>query len=124
MKKLTKESSIEEIIDFCNKLYESINQTKTTKFDFKNKLIELGVDPRIASDWMMVRNKKKATNSETAFNNIVLQIEKSGLSANECIKLAAANSWHGFNANWIKNETYTQNNTSGFDNTRFSIKRG
>jgi len=70
-------------------------------FNFKFSLIELGIEKAIINDWLKVRSKKKATNSETAFNAIVTQIGISKLSANDCIKLAVENSWSGFKAEWI-----------------------
>jgi hypothetical protein len=91
-------------------------ETKTKRFNFKNELIALGVNETIALDWLKVRNNKKATNSKTAFEGLITQIEKSGLSANECIKIATERSWAGFNAKWIK-----ENNEKESDN--FSISK-
>lgn len=80
-----------------------INNNKGKRFDFKNALIEIGVSPEVAEDWMQVRKAAKATNTETAFNRIKHEIEKSGLSANECITIAVSRSWRGFQADWIAN---------------------
>ena len=76
---------------------------KGKRFDFKQSLIEIGVLPEVAEDWMQVRKAAKATNTETAFNRIKHEIEKSGLSANECITIAVSRSWRGFQADWIAN---------------------
>lgn len=75
------------------------------EFDFLKSLIELGVDKKIASDWMKVRKTKKATNTQTAFDKIKTHIEKSKLTPNECIRISVENSWSGFNAEWIKTDT-------------------
>ena len=91
-------------------------ETKSKRFNFKNELIALGVNESIASDWLKVRKNKKATNSKTAFEGLVTQFEKSGLSANECVRIATQRSWAGFNADWVK-----QNNTEVKDN--FSISK-
>lgn len=80
-----------------------INNNKGKRFDFKNSLIEIGVSPEVAEDWMQVRKAAKATNTETAFNRIKHEIEKSGLSANECITIAVSRSWRGFQADWVAN---------------------
>lgn len=74
------------------------------KFDFLDSLVEIGIDKKIASDWLVVRKTKKAANTETAFNAIKHQIELSGLPANECVKIATENSWQGFKAEWLKSE--------------------
>lgn len=80
-----------------------INNNKGKRFDFKNSLIEIGVSPEVAEDWMQVRKAVKATSTETAFNRIKHEIEKSGLSANECITIAVSRSWRGFQADWVTN---------------------
>lgn len=80
-------------------------ESKEKKFDFRESLISIGVEPNIADDWIKVRKTKRATNTETAFEQIRKEIDKSGLTPNECIKLAAAKSWQGFNAEWITSKS-------------------
>ena len=77
---------------------------KSKRFDFKKSLIEIGVSPEVADDWMQVRKTKRASNTETAFKRIKNEIDKSGLSANECITIAVARSWQGFQADWVANQ--------------------
>lgn len=93
--------------DNNNKPKESIDlkedKTKNKYFNFKQALLGLGIDEDVVDDWLAVRKKKKATNSERAFNKIKSEIEKSGMSANECITHAADRCWIGFEAEWIKN---------------------
>jgi hypothetical protein len=90
-------------IDNINISPTEINNNKGKRFDFKNSLIEIGVSPEVAEDWMQVRKAVKATSTETAFNRIKHEIEKSGLSANECITIAVSRSWRGFQADWVAN---------------------
>jgi hypothetical protein len=73
---------------------------KPEKFNFKKSLIELGVEESIASDWLKVRSKKKASNTKTSFNSIAAHIKLKGKTANECIKKAVEKDWKGFNATW------------------------
>jgi hypothetical protein len=81
------------------------NEIKKEKvFNFRLSLINLGVEEKVAEDWMKVRKTKKATNTETAFNRIKSQIEKSGVNPNDCIKLAVVKDWKGFEAEWINKE--------------------
>lgn len=77
---------------------------KGIRFDFKSALVQIGVSPAIAEDWLKVRKGKKATNTETAFKSIEREILKSGRSADECITLAVENSWSGFKAEWLFNQ--------------------
>ena len=82
---------------------EIINKEKDVRFDFKKSLLEIGVTPQVAEDWLKVRKAKKAANTETAFKRIQKEIELSGLSADECITIAVERSWQGFKAEWVAN---------------------
>ena len=82
---------------------EIINKEKDVRFDFKKSLLEIGVSPQVAEDWLKVRKEKKAANTETAFKRIQKEIELSGLSADECITIAVERSWQGFKAEWVSN---------------------
>jgi hypothetical protein len=82
------------------------NESKENKYEyifvFKSALVELGIEPKIVSEWLKVRKNKKLTNTETAFNLIKKEIEKSGLTPNECIKIAVEKSWGGIDAEWLE----------------------
>lgn len=85
-----------------NGTIKDIDSPKAHKFDFKKELINLGVDQKLVSDWMAVRRKKKAANTETALRGFLSQVDISGLSISEAVRKAAENSWCGFKAEWIK----------------------
>jgi hypothetical protein len=87
-----------------NKEKEDNKLSSKKKFNFKQALIDIGIDENVANEWMEVRKNKKATNSQTAFNAIKKQIELSGASANECITLAVEHSWSGFKVEWYSSE--------------------
>jgi len=74
---------------------------KNIVFNFRKEFLNLGVEKQIIEDWLKVRKTKKATNTETAYNQIKKQIELSKLTANECIKKATENNWSGFKNDWI-----------------------
>ena len=82
---------------------EYINKDKDVRFDFKKSLLEIGVTPQVADDWLKVRKAKKAANTQTAFERIKKEIMLSGLSADECITIAVERSWQGFKAEWVDN---------------------
>lgn len=88
--------------NILNKSPMEINN-KRVRFDFKKNLIALGVEEQVAEDWMQVRKEKKASNTETAFKRLREEIQKAGLSANECITLAVEKSWQGFRAEYLNN---------------------
>lgn len=74
------------------------------KFNFKKSLLDLGVEKENVEAWLEARKKKKAANTEVAFNAIKIQVDKCPASANECIRMAAEKSWSGFKAQWYINE--------------------
>ncbi len=83
------------------------NKETTPKFNFKKEVLLLDVDPDTLNDWLIVRKDKKASNTKTAFNALINQITKSGLHPQQAIKMAASNSWAGFKADWVKNDSKT-----------------
>ena len=92
----------------CNAIKErKVNEikekeNKNISFNFESALISYGFNTELVSDWMQVRKAKKATNTETSFNNFISQIEKSGVDKNEILKICISRDWKGFNTDWIK----------------------
>jgi len=88
----------------------NVNDTPTEEtgkpevFDFKKSLIGLGIEAQIIKDYLQVRKTKKLTNTKTAFDALVNEINKTDLTANEVIKICAAKSWGGFKKDWIEAE--------------------
>ena len=73
-------------------------------FNFKKALIEIGVSDEVASAWMEVRKRKRATNSEIAFAAVRREITKSGMAPDDAIRLAVEKSWSGFDSSWLDKE--------------------
>jgi hypothetical protein len=71
------------------------------KFDFKNALLSYGFDKTLISEWLEVRRKKKAVNTETAYKGFITEVEKTNLDKNEVLRMCVAKSWQGFTASWI-----------------------
>ena len=80
-----------------------INIEKPEKFVFKKALIDFGAASNLADDWITVRKNKKASNTETALNGFISQVEKSGLDVNTVLKICVDNSWSGFKQSWLAN---------------------
>ena len=97
--KIPLEVEVEEEVRSKNKYIVA----KAPKFNFKSELVLQGVESEIIEDWLAVRRKKKASNTKTAFKNLLTEISKANLTANEAVKIAAENSWAGFKANWYEN---------------------
>jgi hypothetical protein len=92
----------------CNAIKErKVNEikekeNKNTTFDFKSALISYGFIPDLVNDWLVVRKNKEASNTKTALENFISQVEKSGVEKNEILKICISKDWKGFNTNWIK----------------------
>jgi hypothetical protein len=83
---------------------EEIKEGKNKqKFDFKSALISYGFIPDLVNDWLVVRKNKDASNTKTALENFISQVEKSGVEKNEILKICISKDWKGFNTDWIKN---------------------
>lgn len=80
------------------------NEYNIKKFSFLKELIAIGVERKIAEEWLKVRKNKKLTQTETAFRKTKAEIDKSGRNANDCITLCVERSWGGFKAEWIERE--------------------
>lgn len=82
-------------------------QTTGKRFIFKKSLMELGVEDKIASDWIKVRQTKRAAQTETAFNLVAKQIQiikdNYGVTANDVIKVAIDRNWQGIKSEWFDN---------------------
>lgn len=87
---------------------DEIREEEEKKFNFRSALVSLGVETKIVSEWLKVRKTKKATNTETAYNAFMKEVEKSGLTANECLIMAVEKSWSGFRAEWVKDKIIEQ----------------
>ena len=83
-----------------------------SSFDFRRQLLKECLAEKhtenvkqVIDDWMLVRKRKNAVNSQTAFVRVMSQIrkakEKYGLSCEECIRIAAERSWTGFESEWL-----------------------
>ncbi|MCG2596121.1 helix-turn-helix domain-containing protein [Achromobacter insuavis] len=64
-------------------------------------LVAVGVDRQHAQDWLKVRKDKKTPLTRTAWDLVVQEAEKAGLSVAEAVRISAENSWAGFRASWM-----------------------
>lgn len=74
-------------------------------FNFENALKSLGLSSELVTTFLQIRRRKRLVNSEIAFNGLVRDINKSGLTAIEVITTCIERSWGGFDSEWIKNKT-------------------
>lgn len=81
------------------------NQELITNKPINNKQYNPPIPAELYADYMKVRKAKKAGElTETAFNGIVREAEKAGISIEDAIKQCCERGWVGFKADWIKQE--------------------
>ena len=98
-----------------------------TPFNFRQSLIGLGVEEKVADDWLRVRKAKKGVNTETAFAAIekeILLAQAAGQSATACIRLAAEKSWVGFKWEWMENELSSRSSRPAAATGKGAPRRG
>lgn len=86
--------------------------SKQASFDFVKNLVLIGVDEVVASDWVRVRNKKKATSTQTAFEFTLRELEKIkakyGVSYNDIITVCVIRDWMGCRASFFDNINFAE----------------
>ena len=80
------------------------NKDKGCVFNFKKSLLDYGLKKELVDDFLKNRKTKKLTNTETALNSFIEEIEKTGSEKNEVFKIIVQKGWGGFKASWIEND--------------------
>ena len=62
---------------------------------------ELNCDKQLLKDWLKVRSKKKAADTETAAKSFITQVQKSKLTADQILTECVERSWAGFKDEWL-----------------------
>lgn len=70
----------------------------------KTLLIKAGCSEQLASDYMQIRDRKKAPSTQTAFDGIAREAEKAGITIQEAIQECVERNWVGFKAEWYNKE--------------------
>lgn len=87
------------------KIEKGIVKGKNKNFNFQKTLLEFGANQKLVSDWLEVRKKKKASNTETACKSFLDQVLKSGKTIDEVLWICISRDWKGFQAEWLKAES-------------------
>lgn len=77
------------------------------RFDAQAHLMSLGGDPDLIADWLKVRRAKKLAPTQTAFDEFMKEVDKSGLSLDEVLRVCCKNGWGGFNFKWLDEKSKT-----------------
>ena len=80
---------------------ETEKDSRAPRFDAQSHLVELGVPPLIAGDWITLRKSKKAPVTQTAIRGVEQEAGKAGISIAEAMATCCQRGWAGFKADWI-----------------------
>lgn len=95
-----------------------IDPPKKEKFNFKNSLIEYGFKEELVDDWLLVRAKKNATNTKTAFTSFIKEVESRTITdLNKILEICCEKSWSGFKYKWVDNLEQSNNGKTGNQNS-------
>ena len=94
----------EEIRQIVFECLDEYFKTKNKRFNFKQELLNYGFNEQLVNDWLIVRKTKKASNTETAFNGFIKEVEKRSCDINEVMRECVNNSWSGFKWEWMDNK--------------------
>ena len=102
-----------------NKLINTYTATPE-KFSFFYSLVDYGFDKNLINDWIKVRKTKKATNTQTAFNSFIKELEKRSCNINEVLEFIVCKNWSGFKWTWYDKENQNINNQKILKNEQFN----
>ena len=80
------------------------SKEKEIKFNPTNFLLENMADSNLIKEWFVVRKLKKLSNTKTALEDFIIEINKSNMTINEVLKHCIVKGWGGFKYSWILNE--------------------
>lgn len=75
------------------------NLTETTLMG--KALKEENADPKLIEDWLVIRKKKKAADSERAVSMFFTQVKNSGVDLNTILNACVIKEWKGFESSYL-----------------------
>ncbi|MDR8356135.1 hypothetical protein FPK59_20110, partial [Acinetobacter baumannii] len=89
-----------------NSAVGEVDSSTQAKFSFKSALKKNGVPEKDAAEFLQVRKAKKAQNTENAFDALLNEAQKAGITLQQAVEycLKRQNPWGAFKASWYLNE--------------------
>lgn len=102
----------DNILLFNDKPSKRRGRKKSVKFDWLSNLLLVGVDETVAKDWLKVRKDKKATNTQTAFEFTLRELEKIkskfGVTYTDAITVCVIRNWMGCRCSFFDNINFAE----------------
>jgi hypothetical protein len=81
---------------------EPKNKTpRVPRFDAQAHLVGMGVNDKVAEDWLALRKKKNLAPTATAFEGVLLEAGKAGMTMDQALRTCCTRGWGGFDAGWL-----------------------
>lgn len=109
--------------DNNNSAVGEVDSSTQAKFSFKSALKKNGVPEKDAVEFLQVRKAKKAQNTENAFDALLNEALKAGITLQQAVEycLKRQNPWGAFKASWYQNENPEM--TTGHEQNHQSLPR-
>ena len=78
-------------------------RSKPEGFDFNGRLLAEGVPQTAVRDWATIRKVKRLPATQTAFDGLVREAEKAGVTLQAAVTECCERGWGGFKAEWLEN---------------------
>lgn len=90
----------------------SAQADKSANVTARSLIADYGIDKQVASDFMKVRKAKKQPVTATAWDRLINEFQKAGLSIPDGVRVCAENGWGGFKASWLDGKPVTDKQSS------------
>jgi hypothetical protein len=74
---------------------------RAPRFDAQAHLVSMGVDDKVAEDWLSLRKKKNLAPTATSFEGVLLEAGKAGMTMDQALRTCCTRGWGGFDAAWL-----------------------
>lgn len=76
-------------------------------FSFRKSLLDLGLDSSLVNDFLKNRKLKRLANTETAFNKLIIELNKNDKPLSELMEHIVSSGWGSFKNSWEIEEKNT-----------------
>ena len=74
---------------------------RVPRFDAQAHLVAMGVDSKVSEDWLSLRKKKNLAPTQTAFEGVLAEAGKAGMTMDQALRTCCTRGWGGFDASWL-----------------------
>jgi hypothetical protein len=97
---------------------DNVNEIIDKRFSFRKSLCEYGIEKHLVDDFLKNRKLKKLANTKTAFDNLVLEFQKTNMDVNELMLDLISRGWGSFKNSWLQKEKSNQPETGTVESIR------